>query len=307
MDRVAWMFPGQGSQRVGMGLEIYESNGEARELYQRAEEFLGFPLRKISFEGPLEKLTETRFAQPALYVLEAALFLYLKRKFELPHVFFGHSLGEFTALFASGVFDFETGLKLVKLRGELMHRAGEKYPGTMAAIIGLPEEEMMRIIDEIEGVLTVANYNTPEQLVISGEINAVQRAMELAEGRGAKRVVKLTVSAAFHSPLMEEPSKRFEEILEGVEFNPPLKPVIPNSTGEITTDVEEIKKALMKQLRSPVLFVKTLKGAYKRGVNTFVEIGPGRVLQGLVRRTLREVDVYGFEKPGDEEKFGGLR
>ena len=301
---VAFMFPGQGSQYVGMGQALFEADPKVRELFQKAEDILELPLSDICFAGPLEELTETRIAQPALYTVGAAAHLYLTERGVHPDLAFGHSLGEFTALFAAGAFSFEAGLRLVRRRGELMSEAGQKHPGTMAAIIGLSQEQVERILRAAGGVVEIANLNTPEQIVISGEVDAVERAMAIAQVEGARRVVRLKVSAAFHSPLMEEAARKFEKLIGEAEIQKPRIPVILNATAELTQDPEVIREALKMQLRSPVRFVEMLQKAREAGVETFVEVGPGRVLQGLVRRTLKGAQVLGFEKP---EQFEPLR
>ncbi len=302
MGKVAFMFPGQGSQYVGMGKELYENIEAARRLMDKAEELTGYPLKELCFEGPMEKLTDTRYTQPALYVVESMALELLKTKGMKSDLVFGHSLGEFTALYAAGIVTFEEGLKLVKRRGELMAGAGEKNPGTMAAIIGLPRDTLEKLVSEFENVV-LANINSPQQIVISGKKEEVEKAAEKAKGLGAKKAVILKVSAAFHSPLMEEAAREFEEVLDEVEFKKPEVPIIPNALGKVTDDIAAIKEAVRKQLLSPVLFVDTLNSAWDYGVTDFIEVGPGRVLSGLLRRTIREAKSYQVEKPGDEKKL----
>ncbi len=297
----AFMFPGQGSQYVGMGKKIYDEYLPAKELMDKSNDVLGFDILKLMFEGPEKELTETKNAQPALFIAGAAAFGYLKREKNIvPDVTLGHSLGEFTALYAAGVFDFETGLRVVRKRGELMSEAGSKYPGTMAAVISkMSVEEIEKILDEVEGIVVVANINSPEQIVISGEVEAVREAMKVLKEKGARRVVPLRVSAAFHSPLMKEPAEEFAKFLDGVEFKKPNNPVIPNFTARATEDVEEIKEALKNQLTGSVKWVESIKEAERIGVGEFIEVGPGKVLKGLVSRILKGVDVKNFEAPGD--------
>ena len=299
--KTAFMFPGQGSQYVGMGKKLYDSYEKARQLLDRADEILGFSISKLMFEGPESELTETKNAQPALFIAGAAAYEYLKNeKGMTPDVVLGHSLGEFTALYAAGVFDFETGLKVVRKRGELMSEAGAKYPGTMAAVISKKSvDEIENILKQVNGVVVVANINSREQVVISGEIDAVKEAMKLLKEAGAKRVVPLRVSAAFHSPLMEEPAKEFARFLETVSFNEPGVPVIPNFTAKATTSVDEIKEALKKQLTGSVKWVESIEEARRIGVERFIEVGPGKVLKGLVSRILKDVEVMSFEAPED--------
>ncbi len=291
-----WMFPGQGSQQVGMGKRLYERFSWARNLYQRAEEVLQLPLRQVSFEGPEEQLTQTLFAQPALFVYEAALVHYLQQQGQQPDLTLGHSLGELSALFAAGAIDFETGLFLVGKRARLMQQAAEQRAGTMAAVIGLSTEAIEEVLREIPGTVVPANFNSPGQVVISGEEPAVLEAMERLKARGAKRVIRLRVSAAFHSPLMEPAQQEFAAFVDTLTFQEPRCPVIPNATARATRDPDALREALKVQLRQPVLWADSLKEAQRLGGERFVEIGPGRVLQGLARRTLEGITVEGFNE-----------
>jgi len=294
----AFMFPGQGSQYVGMGKALYEKDKETQMIYREAAKILKFPVREVSFYGPPELLTNTKFAQPAIFLASYVAFRFIKRrKEEMPDCFFGHSLGEFTALTAAEALEYEEALELVNLRGKLMELAGKKQKGGMAAVIGIEGDEVEKVVNSTKGRVTIANFNTPEQFVISGEEEALVEAIEELRERGAKRIVKLRVSAAFHSPLMKEAAEEFSEFLDKVEIKRPKKPVITNSNGKITTDPEEIKRALKMQMTSPVLFVKMLEEAKNFGIRKFFEIGPGNVLQGLVRRTLKDVEVGGYD-PG---------
>ncbi|MEO0005555.1 MAG: ACP S-malonyltransferase [candidate division WOR-3 bacterium] len=287
----AFLFPGQGSQYVGMGADLYETFPSARDTYDRAEDILQLPIKRISFEGPEEELRQTRYTQPAILTHSLACLSVLTSGSFHPTLAAGHSLGEYSALYAAGCLEFESVLKLVKRRAFLMFNEGEKRPGTMAAIIGIDSAIVEAICVEAGGVVVPANYNEPKQTVISGEPEAVKRAMELAKGRGALKVVQLPVSGAFHSPLLFESAQEFAEYLRSIKVHPPRFPVVMNVTGRIAQSPDEVRTNLEKQLISPVQWVRTIRSAKEIGCHNFLEVGPGQVLAGLVRRIDRELVV----------------
>ncbi|MEX0944813.1 MAG: ACP S-malonyltransferase [Balneolaceae bacterium] len=292
----AILFPGQGSQKVGMGAKHFESHDIFKKLVEQADNLLGYSLSEIMFNGPVEKLTQTEFTQPAIFVHSVALFRLLDIQ---PDVVAGHSLGEFSALTASGVLDFETALSLVSLRGKLMQNAGDVNPGTMAALIGLDDELVDQICLEatqiIQKPVVPANYNCPGQLVISGDVDAVQKAVDLAKENGCRLAKLLPVSGAFHSPLMKPAFDALKGRLDEIEFKTPICPVYSNYTAESSTDAIKIKENLLHQLVSPVKWTQILKKMEKDGVTHFIEVGPGNVLQGLVKRTVPNVTIEGEE------------
>ena len=297
--KIAFVFPGQASQYVGMGKDLYEGNSLVKEIYDRAEEILGFELKKICFEGPEELLKQTRITQPAIFVHSYVVSKLLEGKLKADMAT-GHSLGEYSALVYADALDFETALMIVKVRGELMQKAGEQNPGTMAAIVGLDDEKVKKICEEVkDGIVQPANFNAIGQVVISGEVGAVKMAMEIAKREGAKMVKELVVSGAFHSPLMESAKDELKKILDEVKFRKPKIPVYFNVTAKPTFEAEEIKDLLYLQITKPVLWTQTILNMRSDGAVKFYEIGPGKVLQGLIKRTLEDVEVAGFDKLSD--------
>ncbi len=291
IDKCAFIFPGQASQEVGMGEDLYREDSRVRDMYDAAESYLGFPLKRISFSGPLTELSQTQITQPAIFVMSCAVDMLLKERGIIPAAAAGHSLGEFSALVSAGSISFEAGLKLVKLRGKLMQKAGEIQSGTMAAIIGLEAQKVEQCCKETEGIVIPANYNSPGQLVISGEVDAVERAMERCKNAGAKIVKKLKVSGAFHSPLMEYAAEELFDALDDTDFNEPNFPVYHNVCAEPANSVDDIRDYLKKQLLNPVIWETTIRNM-RRLTDTFIEVGPGKVLTGLVKRIDRSIMIF---------------
>ena len=293
MRKFGFIFPGQGSQTVGMGKDLYDRFSWVKEVYDRAESLLEFPLKEISFGGPEEKIRQTIYTQPVLFVHSSILSRALAEKGVEAICTAGHSLGEFSALAFAGAFSFEEGLKLVSKRAGLMHQAVEKQPGTMAAVIGLAADMVMEICMEAseQGTVQPANYNSPQQVVISGSRKGVEKAMALCQARGAKRVMELNVSGAFHSQLMTHAMEDFGAVLENVSVSMPRIPVYANVTAKPYTSPKEIRILLHNQLTHPVRWVETIENMVRQGVEAFVEVGAGKVLSGLVRRINRDIDV----------------
>jgi len=299
MGQVALVFPGQGSQYVGMGEDLFANSLEAADLFAKADQHLGFSLSKICFEGPEEELRQTKNTQPAIFLHSIVLSRLVK---DLnASMAAGHSLGEYSALVFAGALSFVDGLRLVRLRGELMQQAGIDQPGTMAAVVGLDPKTIEEVCLEASsaGIVQAANFNSPGQIVISGSIPGVRKGMELAKSRGAKLVKELTVSGAFHSPLMESARMGLQAALETTEIRNASIPVFANVTARPIQRASEIRELLTQQLLSPVRWEETIHNLVAGGATDFVEMGPGKVLQGLVKRIDPAVSVRGIDKYTD--------
>lgn len=286
----AYIFPGQGAQFVGMGLDLYEKYPLAQELFENANEILGFSITDIMFEGAPEDLKETKVTQPAIFLHSVILSKVMGEGFN-PDMVAGHSLGEFSALVANGVLNFEDGLKLVSQRALAMQKACELQPSTMAAVLGLEDERVEQICDATPGIVVAANYNCPGQLVISGEVTAIENACEKMKEAGARRALVLPVGGAFHSPLMEPAREELATAIEKTSFSVTKCPIYQNVATTAVSDSEEIKKNLILQLTAPVKWTQSVQNMIKDGANHFTEVGPGRVLQGLVKKINREVET----------------
>ncbi len=284
----AYVFPGQGAQSVGMGKDLYDNDSTAKELFEKANEILGFRITDIMFAGTPEELKQTKVTQPAVFLHSVILAKTLGVK---PDAVAGHSLGEFSALVVAGALSFEDGLKLVSKRAMAMQAACEKEPGTMAAILGLKDEVVEEICSSVEGTVVAANYNCPGQLVISGALDAVNAACAKAKEAGARRALVLPVGGAFHSPLMESAKQELEKAINEAPFMTPSCPIYQNVDAKAYTDPEQIKANLIAQLTSPVRWTYIVKNMLEDGVSEFTELGPGTVLQGLIRKVNAETQV----------------
>ncbi len=299
MSKLSVIFPGQGSQYVGMGKELFENNSTAKKLFQNADEILGISLSKICFEGPDEELKQTKNTQPAIFLhsyILASVIKNLRADFTA-----GHSLGEYTALVFAGSINFEDGLKLVRLRGELMQKAGEEQKGTLAAVVGLESEKLENICTQASkaGIVQCANFNSPGQVVISGSILGIQEAMKLAKAAGAKMVKELPVSGAFHSPLMLSAREGLTKALRNTIIQNANIPVYTNVSGNPIQDVEQIRISLSEQLTNAVQWETSIRNMIGHGADVFVELGPGKVLQGLTKRIDGNVKTFGADKLED--------
>jgi [acyl-carrier-protein] S-malonyltransferase len=304
MSKRILLFPGQGSQYVGMGKKLAESFPPAKTLLERANAVLGFDLGDILFNGPEDRLQRTDITQPAIFTVSMMAMEAVKQEGVSFDFVAGHSLGEYSALCAAGAFGFEEGLALVRLRGQLMAQAGDKSPGAMAAILGLEADKLGSVLNDAAsaGMVVAANYNSPSQIVISGSVAGVQAAAKLAETAGAKKVVMLAVSGAFHSPLMEFAVPGLKDGLAKVTIQAPKVPLISNVEAKPVTEAEAIRGLLLRQLTSPVRWVESMQNALALGAAEALEVGPGKVLMGLARGISRDMKVVPVENPEDLKK-----
>ncbi|WP_438989179.1 ACP S-malonyltransferase [Polaribacter sp.] len=288
----AYIFPGQGAQFTGMGLDLYENSPLAKEYFEKANDILGFKITDIMFEGTAEQLKETKVTQPAIFLHSVILAKVLGNAFQ-PEMVAGHSLGELSALVANGVLTFEDGLQLVSKRALAMQKACEMQESTMAAVLGLDDNVVEKTCAEIDGVVVAANYNCPGQLVISGEIKAVEKACEVLTEKGARRALLLPVGGAFHSPMMEPAREELAAAIEATEFGEPTCAVYQNVVAKAVTNPNEIKENLIAQLTAPVKWTQCVQAMIADGGTEFIEVGPGKVLQGLMRKIDRSVAASG--------------
>ncbi len=304
--KTALLCSGQGSQYVGMMKDLFDNSNIAKKIIQKADEILDFSLSEICFNGPMDVLKQTRFTQPAIFLHSVVLYELLKDKLEFDAVA-GHSVGEYAALYIAGVIEFEDALRLVSLRGQLMYSAGEELPGTMFAVLNLDDDKVIEVCNKLNqndesAVVVAANFNSPGQVVVSGSRDFLRNNVNAFKEAGAKLVKELVVSGAFHSPLMKPAQLELEKAINTIEFKNAKAPVYSNVYAKPLTNADQIKNALIAQLTAPVLWTQSLRQMFNDGITRFVELGPGQVLQGLVKRTLENVEISGFDKFDDLQK-----
>ncbi len=304
--KTALLCSGQGSQYVGMMKDLFDNSNIAKEIIQKADEILDFSLSEICFNGPIDVLKQTRFTQPAIFLHSAVLYELLKDKLVFDSVA-GHSVGEYAALYIAGVIEFEDAIRLVSLRGQLMYSAGEELPGTMFAVLNLDDDKVIEVCNKLnqndnDAVVVAANFNSPGQVVVSGSRDYLRNNINAFKEAGAKLVKELVVSGAFHSPLMKPAQLELEKAINTIEFKNAKVPVYSNVYAKPLTNAGEIKNALIAQLTAPVLWTQSLRQMFNDGITRFVELGPGQVLQGLVKRTLENVEILGYDKFDDLQK-----
>ena len=301
----AWLFPGQASQYVGMGKDIFDHTDLGKHYFECANDVMECDIQSIIFYGPKEKLKQTQYTQPAIYIVSVILGELLKAKGFSPNAVAGHSLGEYSSLSVANAFDFETGLSLVKIRAENMAKAGDTQEGAMAAIIGIEDETVSELCSDYSGngVVVPANYNSPGQVVISGSPEAVESVMDSAKASGARMTVQLNVSGAFHSPLMAPAREALADSLDSFEISDSLFPIFTNVDAEPITKGHEIKDSLIRQLENPVLWSKSILSMKDFGIESFTEVGPGKILQGLNKRIDRKIAIQGVESLEQVEHF----
>jgi len=303
--KTAWLFPGQASQKVGMGKDLFDQTELGKQYFNQANGIMGCDIQSIIFDGPEDTLKQTQFTQPSIYIVSVILGELLKEKGYSPNAVAGHSLGEYSALAVADAFDFETGLSLVKVRAESMARAGEVQQGTMAAIVGLDDETVTNLCENYsgDGVVVAANFNSAGQVVISGSPDAVHAVIESAKESGARMAVELNVSGAFHSPLMTPAREALAEMLNSLEILDALFPVFINVDAKPVTKGNDIKDSLIRQLENPVLWTKSILSMKDTGIESFIEVGPGKVLQGLNKRIDRRTPSQGIDSLEQLENF----
>jgi [acyl-carrier-protein] S-malonyltransferase len=305
MSKTAFVFPGQASQYVGMARDLFDASDKVRRLFAKASDILGFDLQEVCFNGPMEVLTRTEHTQPAVLVHSLAVMLELEMESCRPNYCAGHSLGEYSALACAGVMTFDDAIAAVRDRSRLMKAACDSTHGTMAAAIGGDSDSLEKLISDSRavGVLQAANYNSPGQVALSGDIAAIDFAKEKYREYGFKRMLPLQVGGAFHSPLMQYASDRMQDALSGLQFSDASCPVIPNVTAEPESDGDELRQLLVRQIMSPVKWMQSMQKMYDLGVTRFVEIGPGKVLSGLIGKTLTGVEIENVDTMSDVERF----